>query len=99
MTQDQKQILDSYLEWRERRSTETPDVSTAAYLAELEAEADARRIREAVQHLGQIYDADLTIETAVFFEAVRAAFNALVDERETVEETSFGTGTIIRTII
>ena len=99
MTQEQKQVLDSYLEWRERRSTETPDLSTAAYLAELEAEADARRIREAVQHLGRLYDADGSTDPARFFEGVRAAFDSLVDDRDTVEDINLGSGTINTRIV
>ena len=89
--------LEEFVAWREAKSRSEVDLSPRAYLAELENEANRRRIQEAVNILAQMRDvypsdydgreATLAIEQ-LRNEALRA-FDKLIGDRDIIIDQQF----------
>ena len=46
--EEDRMVLNEYMAWRDRLAADGPDLSTAAFLAERELSANARRVEEAL---------------------------------------------------
>ena len=94
--------LDDFVAWREGILTTERDVSPRAYLAEIEARGNARRIQDAVEILMPLegaYSASNTEEGAeLVLELARGALNALIGGRSyIIDQTPTGGAKVIFT--
>lgn len=83
---DDRQILDDYILWS---TTKELDTSIDAFLAERKAEADARRVAEAIERLSQIDTSVDHHDNKQLIQAWRTITDAqsiLIDDRPTVDE-------------
>lgn len=94
MNEEQRALLNNYETWRaiEENKTATIDVSVEAFLKELDNEANARRVKEAVDiAVRTIEDVDRFPEDEDFGQALQALVDIrgiLIDDRPTILVTT-----------
>lgn len=92
--------LEEFMAWREARAQAEVDLSPRAYLAELENEANRRRIQEAVNILVQmrdVYPSDYDgREATLAIEQLRnnalRAFDKLIGDRDIIIDSTLTEG-------
>ena len=86
--------LEEFVAWREARAQAEVDLSPRAYLAELENEANRRRIEDAVNILGGVdgvfpSDMDVVDFAQGVLDVAKNALRALVGDRDIIIDQQF----------